>query len=636
VADLIFSQSPINGSPTPLIFGDGEVVIPTVEIHAAIALGSVDVQAWIVGITKINATITLGGVESVAVMAYDNRVDRYMDTRAKAQHQTALPSLKNSKNSWGVSTRQLGGRDAAWRSAQHTRADAHPTWTTAKSALHDTRAITELAIHQAKSSAIAYDKAMSYLKDKGSAYQTANHTGMDKEGRLQTGIFKVIYRVLPSQTAKFAPRQYVSPSGASLRFKGIEFKTMPWQQGGRATPGRSVFPHPLPPVPIVISSDLLFQSPRLAMPYLVFGYLPTVSDAPTYILPARFYMAIHSVIALRLPDNAEIPIFNASVSSSVGDYCWSLTASGPSSLFEMLAPVDGMPAMVQLIMDGIDFVFVVDKISKQTQFGQTGVYISGRSVTSLIAEPYKIGTAYNNATDQTAQQIATDILADTGITLDWGIGSGSLANGGLIDWLIPAGVFSHMCNPLRALTVIAESAGGYLQSHRSEAVLMMRHPYGTRLGDNPGAPWGWYTGASDIELATDALITESIECKEGANINGVYVSGESKGILALVKRTGTAADRLAPMMTDALITHIDAARQRGLARIGQEGRKQNITLELPVLTGTNQPGIIDVGKLIQVNTSTPWRGRVRSVSVSAKRPQMRQTITVERHLEDVA
>jgi hypothetical protein len=540
------------------------------------------------------------------------------------------------QTSWNVSQRHLGGHDAAWQTPTQASTEAKPTWTTARSALQDTRALTELAIQKAKASAIAYNKAMASLQDKGSAYQTATHTGIDKNGKLQTGIFKVIYRVAPSQTATFAYCHDVSPMGASLRFEGISFKTMPWQQGGRALPGRSVFPQPeQPPTPIVISPDLLFKSPILTIPNLVFGYLPTVSDAPSYILPARFYMAIHSVIALRLPDSEELPLFNASVSSSSGDFCWSLSANGPSSLFELLAPVDGLPAMVQLTMDGIDFVFVVDKISRQTQFGQTGVSISGRSVTSLISEPYKIGTAYNNATDQTAQQIATDILADTGITLDWGIGSGALANGGLIDWLVPAGVFSHLANPLRALTVIAESAGGYLQSHRSEAILMMRHPYGTRLGDNPGAPWGWYTGAADIELATDALITESIECKEGATINGVYVSGESKGILALVKRTGTAADRLAPMMTDALITHIDAARQRGLARIGQEGRKQNITLELPVLTGINQPGIIDVGKLIQVNTSTPWRGRVRSVSVSAKRPQMRQTITLERHLEDV-
>ena len=287
--------------------------------------------------------------------------------------------------------------------------------------------------------------------------------------------------------------------------------------------------------------------------------------------------------------------------------------------------MEGLPAQVRVTMDGLPFLFAVDSISRTSQFGQRGVRITGRSVTALIAAPYLRATTRSNSTQQLAQQIATDALQFSGVTLDWG----------LTDWLVPAGAWSHQGTPLEAVQAIAQAAGGYLQSARNAATIQTRHPYSQRVGDNPGAPWGWMTGPADVDLALDALITESITRKEGPDINGVYVSGTSAGVLALVRRTGSAADKLAAMATDPLITHTDAARQRGLSILGAAGSKYDVALELPVLTGVGQPGILDVGQLVQVNASVPWRGRVRAVSVAARAPSLRQTVTVERHLEAV-
>ncbi|MDD2883233.1 MAG: hypothetical protein PHQ58_22715 [Rhodoferax sp.] len=219
--------------------------------------------------------------------------------------------------------------------------------------------------------------------------------------------------------------------------------------------------------------------------------------------------------------------------------------------------------------------------------------------------------------------------------LDWGIGAGALSNGGLVDWLVPAGAWSHQGSALDAVQAIVQAAGGYLQSHRSTATLLARHPYGQRLGDASGAPWAWGTGAADVELATDALITESVQRRDGPDINAVYTSGTVAGVLALVKRTGSAGDKLAQMVSDPLITATDAARQRGLSILGAAGHKYAVTLDLPVLTGFGQPGVLEVGQVVQVNTATPWRGRVRGVSVHAKMPTLRQTVTLERHLEAV-
>ena len=85
------------------------------------------------------------------------------------------------------------------------------------------------------------------------------------------------------------------------------------------------------------------------------------------------------------------------------------------------------------------------------------------------------------------------------------------------------------------------------------------------------------------------------------------------------------------MLTSPLITAPIAAQQRGLSVLGAAGAKHMVQISLPVLTGASQPGVLDVGQLVQVNESTPWRGRVRSVSVSAQKA-VRQTVTLERHL----
>lgn len=407
------------------------------------------------------------------------------------------------------------------------------------------------------------------------------------------------------------------------------YKYSRFQDAWVPRPGQYV-PPVIPPVqPEYWGTALVFMGPPLSIPNLVFG--PTqCSAAPTpsalyYILPAKVYMTAHTIYAQRLSDLADVPIFEATVSADSGSYCWTLSASGPQSLFTQLAPVDGLPVQLRINLDGIPWVFAVDALSRTSAFGKTGVSITGRSVTALIGAPYLRATTRTNTEPRLAQQLALDALTYSGVALDWG----------LIDWMVPTAAWSHQGTPLDAVQVIAQAAGGYLQSHRSAPTLLARHPYSQRAGDNPGAPWGWMTGPADVEMAPDAIITEGLERKDGPDINAVYVSGTTQGVLAQVKRTGSAADKLATMVTDALITDAIAARQRGLAILGAAGPQYGVRLELPVLTGAGQPGVLDVGQLVQINTAHPWRGRVRAVSVHAKRPSIQQSVTLERHLETV-
>lgn len=363
---------------------------------------------------------------------------------------------------------------------------------------------------------------------------------------------------------------------------------------------------------------------------LIFGLNPCggiTPDSPVYILPARYYMAVHSVEAHLLPGLTPIPIFDVSLGADVDSTVWTFSAKGPMSLFDALAPATaGTPTQVRITLDGLPFVFLVDKLRSDERFGQRQAVISGRSATALVGQPYARQTSRLSTVAKTAQQHALDALHLTGVGLDWGI----------TDWLVPAGAWSHTGTPLSAVQAIAQAAGGYINSHRSDPTVLVRHPYPTLPGGIPGGPWNWEGAAgafaADVELAPDALITSSIERVDGPDVDGIYVSGTTQGIQAHVYRQGTLGAKLAPMEVDALITANAAAQQRGYSVLGQAGAKHLVQISMPVLVGGSNPGVLDVGQLVQINHAQPWRGRIRSVSVQAAMPKVRQTITLERHL----
>lgn len=122
-------------------------------------------------------------------------------------------------------------------------------------------------------------------------------------------------------------------------------------------------------------------------------------------------------------------------------------------------------------------------------------------------------------------------------------------------------------------------------------------------------------------------VREGLQWVDKPVANRVYVSGEGIGVLGQVTRTGTAGDALAPMVVDRLITHADAARQRGIAVLSDSGRSIGMTLSLPVLPAT---GVIEPGIFVQYQDGSTSRiGLVRSTQIDARMPQVRQTIGVE-------
>jgi len=621
MAALVFTRARYTGGPIALVFGATGGSVPP-EVSAATAVG----------------TGVLGGINGQGLALYDNRTPLRASTSAGLRHQQARPAGAQAANGSGP------GVPTPWTGGIH--------WTPASASGQRFAAPWLGTDPRAGQSAARHQQARPAADQMAARHQSAEQIAAQAAARQQQARAHTATAELPHQVAAIAAaRQIAAALAAALQahrqaasgyqraaISGRDLRA-PWQQARAVPPGREAWPPEIPePIePRVIDLRLVFECPPLApgaAPALIFGrvcYLPPVGPgAPYYILPARYYMAVHSLTAHRLPDETQIPIYDVSLSADVGSFGWSLSASAPVGAFEALAPAGGLPVQLRVTLDGLAFRFVVDGLQRQEAFGSRSVRISGRSPSALLAAPLARETARTNTAARTAQQLALEALDLSGFALDWG----------LTDWLVPAGAWSHSGTPLAAVQAIVGAAGGYLQSHRSALTLLARHPYPERPaavggGLLAGGPWSWAQAVPDLELAPDALLVTGIERADGPAVNAVYASGTTQGVLARVRRTGTAGDLLAPLVTDPLITAAEAARQRGIAVVGAAGAKQRVTLELPVLTGAGQPGVLDVGQLVQVNAAQPWRGMVRAVSASAAHGgQVRQSVQIERDMAE--
>ena len=398
-----------------------------------------------------------------------------------------------------------------------------------------------------------------------------------------------------------------------------------YQEGVPPPPGISV--PPVPPLPpsgcYTPSGDLLFSFPWAAgSAALVFqcgDYVPPgPTPGETIVVPVqKVYIVINSASLYRVSDNALIPTFSLSLSLDAGSWTWGFDASLPLQAQALVEPTTG-PVELRAVINGTEFRLLAENLSRERSFGTQSLRVSGRGRNAILDAPYAPSTSYSNEIDRTAQQIAGDILTYNGVPIGWSV------DWGLTDWLVPAGVFAHQGTHISALNAVVQAAGGYLQPHRTAATLRVLPMY-------PSAPWAWGAVTPDFELPADVTTRESIQWVEKPSYNRVFVSGQQTGVLGQVTRTGTAGDLLAQTVVDPLITHADAARQRGIAVLSDTGRIATVGLSLPVLAET---GVIEPGKFVRyVDGGTTRLGLVRSTSVSVgeSAAETRQQIVMEVH-----
>jgi hypothetical protein len=397
-----------------------------------------------------------------------------------------------------------------------------------------------------------------------------------------------------------------------------------WQDGRKPPSGTYTWTHPVTPphvcydIPSALSVPLVFKDAFVPSSDIIFycaGSATTVPPAAQTVPIRRSYIVINSIHLKRVSDNIEIPDATISMSIDMDSWTWGFSATLPASAMSLVQPDgSGDPVLLEVSINGVPYRMVAESIKRDRVFGKSTITVTGRGQSANLSDPYSSVKSFTNSGAMTANQLMEEALKENGVSIGWAV------DWRIDDWLVPAGVWTHRGTYMSAVTTIAASVGAFIQPDPVAHTLIV-------LPRSPVVPWDLATTTANIQLPSAPVIQESISWENRAEYDSVYVSGSATGgVLGKVVRTGSGGLSTAPMVTDILITHPVAARQRGIYELSKYGKATKYQLTLPILPET---GIIMPGKIVRYtddgNSNT---GVVDSVRVNVTLPKASQTIDI--------
>lgn len=632
--DLHFHESPISdpSSDLRIVFGAPLVgagdTLGTLGISLAEA-PTVSVAGVVRELEPGTVAVSLGDAPAVAVAGIlDNAVSRGPRSSTTAEWRGAAPAPISSSAAWTAPVRaprlvaapitdapRLPDTPvaAAWEESARFQQSRQSGWSEAQRL-------------PATSARAPFDEAVRVRKQRTSRWQE----GAQVEGQQVRMPYQETTRTrrsasVPFQEAVPKRRQVTSRIHDALGL--VRDWVVPWEEGRHPLPGRSV----ITPPPVI--PDLCYTPPAGSAVPLVFSTTwdgsteltfvcdnhPTLPGGTVVVPIQEVYMISNDVSLVLASDGTVIPTISFSLSLDYKSWAWSFTAQVPRAalaVFDMDA--GGDPKVLTATVNGTAFGVIAESVVSDRQFNTGNLTITGRGLIAGLADPYAPTLTFGNAEDRTAQQIVADVLTNNGVSLGWAV------DWQMTDWLVPAGAWAFQGTYMTAVQAIAAAAGGYVQPTANDQTVRVLPLF-------PAAPWDWSGLTVDYEIPAAVMTQEGITWSDLPAYNRVFVSGtNSSGVLGDVTRAGTAGDFEKPMVTDQLITHADAARQRGVAELSVGGRSAVVALKTLVLPST---GVILPGKIVDyVDGAKTRRGIVRSVRVDVAYPTVYQTIGVETYV----
>lgn len=615
-ADLVFRSAQTN-NPN-LVFGETDAppisdVVVSLETSLPALRGAVSMRMGV----AIGFAATMPALSGSINAVYDSRTERPLAARVLAPYQEADDREVGVEANWEQGQSIQVGPDAPWTGADQISAQVSPQWTdgertrqTSDSRYQDADSLRQAAISK-------FQDGARFKRGVVSRYEVGVHLRAGRQSRFQEA-----FRDRRNFTAGVYQRGVGYSTGVETSESDALKIALGWdgdyQQAMRPPPGIYVRPGPRPPDPCYLPDPNLVFVEGPGGPNLVFvceRHGPGPQPGETVVIPVqRVYMVLNNATLRRVSDNAIIPTLSMSMSLDVDSWTWSFSASLPWQALP-LVDVSGIdPVEVEATVNGVAYRFLAEKIGTERTFGSNSVRVSGRGKSALLDSPYATSQFFGNTGSRTAQQLMGDVLTINGIPLGWSI------DWGIDDWTVPGNVWTHQGSYMGALTNIAAAPGAYIQPHPTAQQLFVLPRY-------PAMPHQWGDLTPDFDIPSAVMTQEGIERVDLPLYDRVFVSGTTAGVIGQVTRAGTSGELLAPMVTDALITSVTAARQRGIAELSRGGRQRNVTLRMPVLEET---GIIPPGKFVLYRDGAVERiGITRSVQVDVGLPEIWQSLGVE-------
>ncbi|TMS62702.1 hypothetical protein [Pseudoalteromonas sp. S3173] len=274
------------------------------------------------------------------------------------------------------------------------------------------------------------------------------------------------------------------------------------------------------------------------------------------------YIMQPTIDCVRVSDDLKILISSVSYSISRGQF--SATCN-----IKFCSRIDFDRALGQelkISINGYDFYVICEQPSTSSSFANSGYSASCRSRFALLSAPYARATNYANPTAKTLAGIMSDILINTGWSLD----------NQMIDYAIPTGAFSYTnLTPAAALLSVAKSVGAMLDIDNANKTVSIVPLW-------PVMPWDTESAICDVILNDSIILEHNTTQTINQEHNAVFVRGEQQGVACKIKRAGTLGDKFASDVVDSLITDNQAARQRGTCELANSGNKQQATMRTKI------------------------------------------------------
>ena len=368
--------------------------------------------------------------------------------------------------------------------------------------------------------------------------------------------------------------------------------------------------HTLPPVipPINIGDvNLNFYRERQLNTDLEFW----VDIGSARIIPIRrVYLVSNTASVIRLRDGMNIPATSVSVDYDDDSWAWQCSVTVPQ-----IAAAEALEGEEMLIsINGHEWIMSVDGWSDNKAWNSQSATVTGRSRTKELSSSIILPSSYVETQSRTIIQLAEQELI-TGWTMNWTAA----------DWLVDGGIYSYSNKaPIDVIAELAEAAGAFIMPHQSNRQISVLPKYKVK-------PWTLSSLQADIQIPASIMINRGRKREYGTNANGVWITGGNAGITALVKRIGTAADKLLADTTNALITDTTGATALGIKLLAESMDRSTDTIELPISADT---GLILPGNVLSVPDGKAYARSFKATAQvgSDKKLVVRQSIEIERPL----
>jgi hypothetical protein len=403
--------------------------------------------------------------------------------------------------------------------------------------------------------------------------------------------------------------------------KGLEIRTLsslPWDKA-KAIHYRkhAVEPWPEPQLPAYQGDGILNFSclcrPNPVNLVLNFG----ADDCIPAIPNQKGWYILNTVNVVRLDTGQAIKVYDGRYGTSRDNWCWTYSLTVPPSEISKLES-EGGPVILQISVNGNVHHMLYESKSVSRQFAKETWTLKGRSQSALLSADYSPLRSFLQENERTSVQLCQAEIDR--------VHSSALLNWQLIDelgWIVENESLTYTnLAPIDVIKTVAEAGGGFIYSERFGNQITIKPKYKKSAWDSMAI------NDYDKLLPESLVLDHSIDEVELDDFNGITLTNAKNGNTFQVKRTGTAGEVLKETVSNAMFNAVSAG---GFAKseLSRFGKVEDHTFTTPINA--------------QFNECIPWEtlafnglwwGIVDAVNVSFNHKEVKQTVKVERVLNE--